>query len=108
MPTPRTVQLKRSAYTDIGELFGFVLERSGAKSANSWRTALFQRLDTLGERADIWPLTDDEELAALDVREFLFRRNRFVYRIFYKIEEEHVLVHRIRSASQDQLTPGDL
>lgn len=72
MPTPRTVQLKRSAYTDIGELFGFVIEHSGAKSANSWRTALFQRLETLGERADIWPLTDDAELASLHVREFLF------------------------------------
>ncbi|MFO0801606.1 MAG: type II toxin-antitoxin system RelE/ParE family toxin [Gemmataceae bacterium] len=108
MPTPRTVQLKRSAYTDIGELFGFVIERSGARSANSWRTALLQRLETLGERADIWPLTDDAELASLGVRELLFRRNRFVYRIFYKIEDEYVLVHRIRSASQDQLTPDDL
>lgn len=57
----------------------------------------------------MWPLADEAEEVGLPLREMLYRRHRFVYRILYTIEEGDVVyIHRIRSAAQDRLRPDDL
>lgn len=102
------LELTRRAYSDIGVLSAFVKERSGVSAAERWRDALFRRLSKLELMPEVWPLADDSDLAGTEVREFLFRHWRHVYRIMYRIDGEVVRIHRVRHASQDQLTAEDL
>ena len=89
-------------------LFAHVKKRSGVASAQRWRDALLSRITKLEEQSEMWPLSEEPGLAALGAREFLFRRWRHVYRIFYLIDGNLVRIHRIRHAAQDRLTPEDL
>ena len=102
------LQLTLRAYADIDVLFAHVKRRSGVTSAERWRDALFARLSVLEHQPGLWPLADEADLAASGLREFHFRRWRHVYRIFYRIDENVVRIHRIRHAAQDRLTPEDL
>ncbi len=102
------LELTRRAYSDIGVLSTFVKERSGVSAAERWRNALFARLSKLERMPEAWPLADEPDLAGTDVREFLFRHWRHVYRILYRIDGDVVRIHRVRHASQDRLTAEDL
>ena len=104
----RTLELTRRAYADIDLLFAFVKERSGVAAAESWRNALYARLAKLGQMPEAWPHVDEPVLAELDVREFLFRRWHHVYRIWYRIDESVVRIHRVRHASQAGLSAEDI
>jgi hypothetical protein len=53
------------------------------------------------------PLAEEAVEIGLDLREMLYRRHRFVYRILYTIEGDIVRIHRIHSASQDRLSSDD-
>jgi len=98
------VQLTRRAYADIDELFAFVKRRSGVASAERWRDALFVRLSSLAATPGMWPLIDDPPLSEYQLREFLFRYWRHVYRVFFRVDGDVVRIHRIRHAAQDSLT----
>ena len=104
----RTVELTRRAYADLDVLFAHVKNRSGVASADRWRNALLARLSKLEDQSDMWPLSEESDLAALGVHEFIFRRWRHVYRIFYMIDGNVVRIHRVRHAAQDRLPPEDL
>lgn len=102
------LQLTRRAYADIDHSFAFVKQRPGVAAAERWRDALFARLSALERQPEVWPPVDEPDLAALEVREFLFRHWRHVYRVWYRIDGEVVRVHRVRHAAQDRLAPDDL
>ena len=104
----RTVHINRRASRDLGELLDYVRHRSGSVSAERWADGILARIGTLKRDAEVWPLSENAGLAESDVREMLYRRSRFVYRIYYRIVGEEVFVHRIRSAFQDHLQPDDL
>jgi len=105
---PHEVRFKRHCYADMDELFAFVKTRSGTASAVAWRDGLLSRIASLKDHALVWPLSEEPGFAESGIRELLYRRSRFVYRIFYRIAGDEVFVHRIRSASQDNLQPDDL
>jgi plasmid stabilization system protein ParE len=102
------IRLNRLATLDIRELFRFVEERSGKVTANRWVDGLLARIDTLDTNPEVWPLSEIGDLADAGIRELLYRRNRYVYRIFYRVAGNEVFVHRIRSAFQDSITSDDL
>ena len=56
----------------------------------------------------MWPLADEASEVGFELRELLYRRYRYVYRILYRIDGDIVRIHRIRSAAQDRLTADDL
>jgi plasmid stabilization system protein ParE len=105
---PVKVHLNRLASKDIRELFGYVKVRSGTASAKKWADGLLARIDSLDTSPEVWPLSEIPELADFGVRELLYRRSRFVYRIFFRIAGDEVFVHRIRSASQGDLSADQL
>ncbi|HXD86060.1 MAG TPA: type II toxin-antitoxin system RelE/ParE family toxin [Urbifossiella sp.] len=102
------VQLTRRAYTDVDVLFAFVKRRSGVISAERWRDALFKRLSKLESTPEMWPQVDDPELEQHQLREYLFRYWRNVYRIFFRIDGEIVRIHRIRHSAQEGLMAEDI
>ena len=103
-----SVRLKRRAFADVDELFTYVKDRSGLSTAKSWRDGLLARIASLKDNALTWALSEDKDIAALGYRELLYRRYRYVYRIFYRVVGDEVFVHRIRSAFQDGLSAEDL
>lgn len=101
------VHLDSRASRDARELFQYVKDRSGTQSANRWIDGLLARIDSLDTDPGVWPLSEIAALADLGVREVLYRRYRYVYRIFFQIDGDHVFVRRIRSAFQDTLSADD-
>jgi len=102
------LELTRLANADIDVLFTYVKQRSGRTSAERWREALFQRLNSLQLQPEIWPLAEEPALADANVREFLFRRWRYVYRILFRVRGDAVQILRVRSAFQDSLGPDEI
>jgi plasmid stabilization system protein ParE len=101
------LEISALALSDLDELFRFIHRRSGASAAGRWRTRLFNRLADLSHSSEVWPLSEGKGLAELGIREFLVHHWRHVYRVFYTTEKNRVLIHRIRSAAQDELTVED-
>ena len=102
------LETSRRAQADINGHVAFIQRRSSAISAARWHDGLLRRVRGLAERPEVWPIADEAAEVGLELREVLYRRYRYVYRILYRIDGNVVRIHRIRSAAQDRLTPDDL
>jgi Txe/YoeB family toxin of Txe-Axe toxin-antitoxin module len=76
--------------------------------AAAWHAALLRRINELTETAKVWPIADEAAVLGVNLQEMLFRRYRHVYRLLYRVRGNTVRIYRVRSASQDRLTPEDL
>jgi plasmid stabilization system protein ParE len=103
-----TVRTSRRADADLDNHFSFIRKRSSTASAERWRDGLLRRLRDLAEDPHMWPMADEAAEAGIEVREFLYRRYRYVYRLLYRIEGNVIRILRIRSAAQDRLPPDEI
>jgi plasmid stabilization system protein ParE len=82
---------------------------SGAAAATRWRAGLFRTVVTALENdPHRYPQSDLAAELEIDLREMLYGHRPHVYRVLFTIDGKTVYVHRIRHASQDRLTPGDI
>lgn len=65
-------------------------------------------MNQLVDDAAMWPIAEEAAELGVALHEILYRHHRYVYRILYTIEGDTVHIRRIRSASQDRLTPDDI
>jgi plasmid stabilization system protein ParE len=77
---------------------------TAARWLNRFHAAL-QTLSTNPERCSIAPET---ELVQREIRQFLFGRQRSIWRALFAIEGDEVRVLHVRRASMDTATPDDL
>ena len=100
-----TIHTSRRADSDLDSHFTFIKKRTSVQSAERWRDGLLRRLQVLKDDPLVWPLADEAADAGFEIREFLYRRYRYVYRLLYRIEGDVIRILRIRSAAQDRLQP---
>jgi plasmid stabilization system protein ParE len=103
-----SLRTSRRADADIDRQVAYIHHRVSPLSAARWHDGLLRRIRELVQRPEVWPLAEEAVEIGLDLREMLYRRHRFVYRILYTIEGDIVRIHRIHSASQDRLSSDDM
>jgi plasmid stabilization system protein ParE len=101
------IRTARRADADLDNHFAFIRKRTSGQSAEKWRDGLFRRLQQLADDPHMWPLADEAADAGFELREILYRRYRYVYRVLYRIEGSVIRILRIRNAAQDRLTPDE-
>ena len=102
------VSLLRRADHDAKRIYRWLANRSPT-GALRWYEALLDTLEVVRQRPSDCPLADEAELAALDIRQRLFktRRGRF-YRVLFIISGQQVRVLRVRGPGQRPLQPDQL
>jgi plasmid stabilization system protein ParE len=89
----------------IGEWFG---TRSRSAEAR-WRQQLLRVVTNLSTDPGRYPQAEDAADLEIDLREVLIGRRRgIIHRILFTIDGDTVYVHRVRHASQDQLSEDDI
>lgn len=103
-----SIRTSRRADADLDKHFAFIRQRTSVQSAEKWRDGLFRRIQVLADDPQMWPLADEAADSGFELREILYRRYRYVYRLLYRIEGNVVRILRIRNAAQDRLPPDQL
>jgi hypothetical protein len=103
---PHEVHLTAQAWADIWEFLAWLTPKSPV-SASRWRDALLERILTLRESPERWPLAHEGQAYGIEVRELLFRRRQSTFRILFKIEGTVVNIVHVRRAARDWLKPRD-
>ena len=103
----RTIIIRGVARRDIRESFEWLDVNVSADFALDWAAGLHARIGSLVDQAEIWPEADESELFSFKLQMMLHRRGRRVHRILFEIQGDTVIVHRVRSASQNSLTSDD-
>lgn len=96
------------ALDDIGRFVRRITRTVSAASASRWHHGILAKIRTLASDPVIWPLADEAEILQLDLRVLLYGRGRQIYRILFTIDGLIVNIHRVRHASQDWLTEGEI
>jgi plasmid stabilization system protein ParE len=104
---PYTVRFTRRALADVDAATAYRARRS-ADIATRWRAGLLARLAALEQSPNLCPLADEADDLGLELRELLFGRRRNIHRILFTVEGQSVIIHRVRLAAQDRLTPDDI
>ena len=104
---PHVVRITPRALAELEETFAWLHERSPQAAAN-WHARLMEKVQTLEDHPECWPLADEAADVGIPLRELLFGKRTGVYRIVFTIDGETVNVMRIRRASRDRLRPDDV
>lgn len=104
----RVIDLHPKAFADIQRAVGGLVRHVSANSAARWQSASYAAINALAHDAERWPEAHEAAKLGRDLRCRLFRRWRHVYRILFTIDGQTVNVHRVRHASQDDITVEDI
>ena len=103
------VVFRRRAQADVANNTTWLEATQGLLAADRWRvgllTAVVGALETDPHR---YPQADDAADVGVDLRELLHGSGRRVYRVLFTIDGNTVNILRVRHATQDRLTPGDI
>ena len=104
---PHSINIFPRAMADIRAAVAWRSQRSPS-SASRLHAGLLAAVRSLASNPERCPLADEATDLGLDLRELLYGRGRNVYRILFTIDGETVNVLRVRHATQDRLSPGDV
>jgi plasmid stabilization system protein ParE len=104
----RQARVLTRAQRDVTSCYDFPAERS-RQGAASWFHRFVETRDRLAEEADRCALAYESPFVVRELREVLFKtRKGRPYRIVVAIDEDEVLVLRVRGPGQDALTADQL
>ena len=69
---------------------------------------ILKTIRSLANDADVWPEADEAARFGRNIRCRLFGRGRHVYRILFALDDATVKILRVRHASQDWHTEGEI
>ena len=101
------VVVESGALSDMKKAYSYISREVSATSAEKWQRGVMARIASLENSPETWPLADEAHAVGFELRMILYRRNRHVHRILFRVESATVYVLRIRHASQDTLTADD-
>jgi plasmid stabilization system protein ParE len=101
------VVVQRHARRDIWETHAWIAERAPS-AADKWLDRLQAKISTLEERPDRCPVIAKRPRLSFDVRELLYGRKPYVFRIIFVIDGSRVRVLRVRRGQRRQLTSEEL
>jgi len=103
----RVVVIQRQAFAALGRISRSIGMTVSPIAGMRWLALARANINALATNADQWPEADEAQELNIELKCRLFGRRRHVYRILYTIEENEVLVHFVRHATQDKLTEED-
>ena len=104
----RTVRIEPEVDRDLREIAGFISHRVSPTSAARWLTRILKTIRSLADNAAVWPEADESARLGRNIRCRLFGRGRHVYRVLFALDDETVKILRVRHASQDWLSEGEI
>ena len=97
-----------AAEADIRRNVRWMVQHVSDASAAKWHAAIYAAIAKLSHDPQRCPRAEEADDLGIDLRERLCGRWRQVFRILFTIDEETVIVHRVRHAAQDWITADDL
>ena len=101
----RGVRVARRAQQDIAANHTWLSERSRT-FADRWQDGIEKAIDGLADTGGRHPAFDCDVLDR-DIRQVICGRRRSVYRVFYELFPDRVVVHRVLHSSQGDPDPAD-
>lgn len=101
------VHITPRAQAELEETLVWLNTRSPQAAAN-WHARLLEKIQTLENHPESWPLADEASDLGIPLRALLFGKRSGVYRVLFMIDGNTVNVMRIRRASRDRLRPSDV
>lgn len=102
------VVLTDKAEADVESVLKWFHGRQATEAAGRWLAALMSRLDTLESHPERCSLAAESEEVEEVIRELLFGRKRFRYRLLFRIVGQTVQILRIWHSSRDAIKREDL
>jgi plasmid stabilization system protein ParE len=103
----RRVVLQRLAAEDLGETYRRAAQNAPSAAAR-WLARFEAALATLSHNPERCPLARENGKVDLELREFLFGRRPYVFRVIFTVETDIVRVLRILRAQRRFLTRGQI
>lgn len=102
------VELLEAAKTDYRRIYDYIAKRS-AQGAERWDEAFEAALQRLARNPLEGSVAPESSRLTEEVRQVLFRtKHGLIYRAIYKIDDDHVVVLRIRGPGQRPVRQHDL
>jgi plasmid stabilization system protein ParE len=101
------VIVQRLAREDLEQAYLYAA-RNAPETAARWLDRFQAALRTLDTRPDRCPLAKEHGKVEVELREFLFGRRPFVFRVIFTIDGGAVRVLRIRRAQRRELTRSEV
>jgi plasmid stabilization system protein ParE len=97
------VDLQRLAFEDLREAYRWAA--AGApEAADRWLDRFQASLQTLDHNPERCPFARENGKVEVEIREFLFGKRPYVFRVVFTIDDETVRILRIRRAQRRLLT----
>jgi plasmid stabilization system protein ParE len=104
---PHTVVLHRLARQDLQEAYEWAAERAPAPAAR-WLSRFETALQSLERHPARCPLARENRKVDIELREYLFGKRPFVFRVIFTIDGPTVRILRIRRAQRRFLTRDEI
>ncbi len=97
------VVLQRLANQDLEDAYARAAENA-PETAARWLDRFHQALSTLGNHPERCPFARENSKVDVELREFLFGKKPYVFRVVFTIDGQNVRILRIRRAQRRFLT----
>jgi plasmid stabilization system protein ParE len=94
------------AFADLDEACAWLAERSPAAAAH-WLEGLLDAIHTLESNPERCALAPENDYVGYEIRQFLYRRRRTVYRVLFTIQGGAVRILHVRHAARQFLAPDE-
>lgn len=98
----------RRAQADAREKLHWLTTNRSPAIAERWFQGYETARNSLTDNPGRCPPAEEADELGQHVRQLLFRFGKSYYRLVFTIEDETVVIHRVRHAAQDRLTDADL
>lgn len=98
------VLLTDKAEADVEAVLTWFHQQQATEAGGRWVSQLMAKLGTLEMHPERCALADESSHVGTEIRELLFGRLRYKYRILFRITEESVVILRIWHGSRDSIT----
>lgn len=104
------VRTLRKAKQDIDATVTWISKvRRAPRGAAAWLSAFEAAAKKVANWPDSYSLAPEDELDERELRQFFFKTRRGKnYRAIFTIQNEEILILRVRGPGQDDLEPSDL
>lgn len=101
------VRLQSAAVHDLDAAYHHAANHAPV-SAERWLDRFKAALKTLEHNPERCPLASESSRSTRHLREFLFGKRPFVFRVIFTVDADCVRILRIRRAQRRPLTPDEL
>lgn len=100
--------MSHKAEADVEAVLAWHGQQGEVKAGYLWGQELLAKIDSLETLPERCALSEESIGLGIEVRELLYGKGQYRYRILFHIEERVVHILRVRHSSQDFLTRDDL